>query len=130
MKKKKRILVVDDDLNIRNILLARLGERDGHEVLLAENGEKALGVVKAEQIDLIILDWMMPGISGLETLEALKKDNNSSGIPVYMLTGKKVMNDIERAFSSGADGYFTKPIKATELSKRIMIALKNIEHEG
>lgn len=126
---KNRILVIDDDPSVCNILMARLSKKDGHDVSLAEDGEGGFELAQKEMPDLILLDWMMPGISGIETLQKLKETKKTREIPVYMLTGKNVMEDIERAFDAGADGYFTKPIKVKDLSKRLLIALNNINHE-
>jgi len=125
---KSRILIIEDDPSVRSILQARLSGKDGHDVLLAEDGESGLRQAEKEKVDLIILDWMMPGLNGFETLKALKNDEQTLNIPVFMLTGKKVMDDIERAFEAGADGYFTKPIRINELSKRVLVVLNNIEH--
>ncbi len=127
---KNSILIVDDDPTIRNVLLARLGKRDGLNVLLAENGEQCLKMAMKNQPVLILLDWLMPGISGLEALQTLKGDQKTASIPVYMLTEKSIMGDIEQAFEAGAEGYFTKPFKINELSEQVIVILNDLKNNG
>ncbi len=120
---KSTILVIDDDATLHSLVKARLEQRDGHKVLSEMSGPAGLKVIKKSTPDLILLDWMMPEMSGLEVLKALKDKESTSKIPIYMLTGKGVMADIEEAFSLGADGYFTKPIALGDLSQKIRKAL-------
>ncbi|MBC8191935.1 MAG: response regulator [FCB group bacterium] len=111
------ILVVDDEEHIRFILKYNL-ELDGHLVTLAHNGAEALELAK-QPPDLVLLDVMMPVMDGLEACEALKKDPETSEIPVFMLTAKTQMGDIEEAFRLGANDYLTKPFDADRLAARI-----------
>ncbi len=118
-----RILVVEDEANIRHILKYNL-ELDGHSVILAENGEEALAKM-TESPELILLDIMMPVLSGLETCKILKNDPETKDIPVFMLTAKSQITDIEGAFRVGADDYLTKPFDPDVLSSRIEAKLEN-----
>ncbi len=118
------ILLIDDDIIVHGLVKSRLEKRDGFKVLSAENGPAGLKLATEESPDLILLDWMMPEMDGMEVLRELKKQANTAAIPVYMLTGKGIMEDVETAFKAGAVGYFTKPIRLSELSGRVRKALK------
>lgn len=118
-----KILVVEDEANIRHILKYNL-ELDGHTVLLAENGEVALEQMD-EKPDLVLLDIMMPVLNGLDTCTRLKANPETKDIPVFMLTAKSQLNDIEEAFRVGADDYLTKPFDPDVLSERINTKLEN-----
>jgi DNA-binding response OmpR family regulator len=118
-----KILIVEDEANIRHILKYNL-ELDGHSVLLAENGQQALDQM-SEKPELVLLDVMMPVLNGLETCKILKADPATKDIPVFMLTAKSQINDIEEAFRVGADDYLTKPFDPDALSERINTKLEN-----
>ncbi len=118
-----KILVVEDEANIRHILKYNL-ELDGHSVILAENGEEALAKMD-ESPELILLDIMMPVMNGLEACKILKNDPETKDIPIFMLTAKSQINDIEEAFRVGADDYLTKPFDPDALSSRIEAKLEN-----
>ena len=124
MPNKTFILVIDDDITVHGLVKSRLEKRDGLQVLSAEDGPAGLKLAAKKPPSLILLDWMMPGMDGLEVLAQLKEQGKTAWIPVYMLTGKGLMADIEEAFALGADGYFTKPIRLSELSDRVRKALK------
>ena len=120
---KKSILVIDDDVPVRALIKARMGAaRDGNEgyqVLLAENGARGLELAAEQRPGLILLDWMMPGMGGLEVLSRLKTTPATADIPVVMLTAKKLMGDIERALEQGAEWYLTKPVDLDKLIRRV-----------
>lgn len=118
-----KILVVEDEANIRYILKYNL-ELDGHSVVFAENGEQCLDIVD-DSVELILLDIMMPVMNGIETCKALKSDLQTKHIPVFMLTAKSQLNDIETAFKAGADDYLTKPFEPSELNEKIQKKLDN-----
>jgi len=118
-----KILVVEDEANIRHILKYNL-ELDGHSVVLAENGQQALEQM-SEKPELVLLDLMMPVMDGLETCKKLKADPATKNIPVFMLTAKSQIRDIEEAFRVGADDYLTKPFDPDALSDRINTKLEN-----
>lgn len=118
-----KILVVEDEVNIRQILKYNL-ELDGHTVILAANGQEALDQM-GEEPELILLDIMMPVMNGLEMCKKLKANPDTKDIPVFMLTAKSQINDIEEAFRVGADDYLTKPFNPDGLSERINSKLEN-----
>jgi DNA-binding response OmpR family regulator len=126
--KTQTILVIDDDVTLHAQIIARLEKVDGYVVLTEDNGACGLKTAERTSPDIILLDWMMPGMNGLEVLKALKNKSNTSRIPIYMLTGKGMMSDVEKAFDLGVDGYFTKPIALGKLSQRVRKALRNTEN--
>jgi len=114
---KKRILVVDDVPANIEILLALLG--DTYEVLVAIDGETALEIADEEQLDLILLDIVMPEMDGYSVCEALKKSVKTKEIPVIFITAVTDEVSIERAYEVGGIDYVTKPFKPKELRARI-----------
>lgn len=113
-----RILIADDDVILTEMLRFRL-EAERHEVHTASDGMEALEKVRAEQIDLIVLDSMMPVVAGPEVLARLKSDPETKKIPVVMLTSRKGESDVVAALQAGADEYLTKPFIPKELMFRI-----------
>ncbi|MBN2005146.1 MAG: response regulator [Anaerolineae bacterium] len=109
--KEARILVVDDEANIRNLLQQELSEA-GYQVIQAADGIEGLRIARSERPDLIIMDLMMPGISGFDAISALRSDELTAHIPVLILS---VLEDRERGYRLGADAYLTKPINAIEV---------------
>ncbi len=118
MSKRIPILVVEDEEHIRNILDYSL-RLDGFEVYLAENGTVALELAHKHKFKVILLDWMMPEMNGLEVLSELKYNRKTENILVFMLTAKGAIGDIDQAYNIGADGYFTKPFNTRELGNTI-----------
>lgn len=118
MNKPISILVVEDEEHIRRILEYNL-KLDGFEVYLAENGSRALELVQQVRPDVILLDWMMPEMDGLEVLSKLKQDKYTENIPVFMLTAKGMMVDVGQALCNGADDYITKPFDPMQLGNTI-----------
>ena len=116
----KKILVVDDNANNTDLLSKRLG-KEGHTVLICNNGTDALKQIreKCDEIDLILLDIIMPGINGYEVLKYVKSDERYHQIPVIMLSSMDEVDSIYRCFELGADDYVTKPFDATILNVRI-----------
>jgi DNA-binding response OmpR family regulator len=116
-----KILLVEDDKNLA--LLIKDGVSfENHIIDVAYDGQQGLDILRIAQYDMIILDWDLPKISGLEILQELR----SKGLhtPVLMLTGKSLIVDKERGFQSGADDYLTKPFHLKELSARIGALLR------
>ena len=113
--KKFRVLVVDDDPRILKFLEIRL-KASGYEVLTAKNGSEALEQVKAEEPDLLILDVLMPGIDGFETLKQVRL---LSSLPVIILSAKEANTDKVKGLELGADDYLAKPFSPDELLARI-----------
>ena len=118
MNKRISVLLVEDEEHIRRVLQYNL-QLDGFEVHQADNGARALEIAAELMPDLILLDWMMPGMDGLEVLSKLKQDKKTENIPVFMLTGKGMMADVGRALYEGADDYITKPFEPTQLGKTL-----------
>ncbi len=118
MSKWIPVLVVDDDEIIRKALKRSL-QLYGFRVYLAENGRAGLKLALEKKPAFILLDWMMPGVDGLEVLAELKHNEQTEHIPVFMLTGRGMMGDLNQAFDIGADGYITKPADIEELGRII-----------
>jgi len=123
---KETILIVEDDENIQQLVGYNLAKA-GYHVLHAENGEQALPMVKREKPDLVVLDLMLPGLSGLEVCKAVRKDSQSKATPIIMLTAKSEENDIAAGLDLGADDYITKPFSPKILISRIKAALRRRE---
>lgn len=113
-----RILVVDDEPHIRRVLSAVLGER-GFDVRMATDGLQGLDELGAHEVDLVILDLMMPGASGLEILSKIRSDPRRSDIPVIILTAKGQDTDRDAALAGGANDFLTKPFSPKKLIARI-----------
>lgn len=112
------ILIIEDEEHIRIVLDYNL-KLDGFEVYLAADGPSGLELTYQRRPDVILLDWMMPGMNGLEVLSELKNDKTTENIPVFMLTAKGMPSDINRAFNMGVDDYITKPFDPMLLGKTI-----------
>jgi DNA-binding response OmpR family regulator len=113
-----RILVVDDEPHIRRVLSAVLGGQ-GYEVLLAVDGAEGLKQLGTDPVDLVILDLMMPGASGLEILSVIRSDPARATTPVIILTAKGQDTDRDAALAGGADDFITKPFSPKKLLARI-----------
>ncbi len=114
----KKILVVDDDDSLRKIVMHLLN-KTGYATVGAENGNMALDVLAKEDIGLLILDVMMPGLSGYELCEQIQDNKQYANLPVIMLTGKTELVDKFQGFMSGAIEYMTKPFKNQELLEKV-----------
>ena len=114
---RKKVLVVDDKPNNLSLVTSLL--KSHYEVLLANNGERALIIAQEKVPDLILLDIMMPGLSGFDVCEQLKCDQRTKGIPVIFLTARSDGDDFEKAYDIGAVDYITKPINSKELLVRV-----------
>lgn len=121
----KSILIVDDDVNIVE-LTARFLKRDGYKVLTAYDGIEALRVAREKHPDLIVLDFMLPGIDGLQVCRDLRKE---SDVPIIMLTARLSEQDRLVALNAGADDYVTKPFSPEELSARVGAVLRRLPNE-
>lgn len=114
---ESRILIADDDPLLRSLLVHKLS-KDGHHVLVAEDGAQALATIAEQKPDLIVLDALMPIMDGFEVLRRLKAGHLSSA-PVIMLTALKREQDIVGALRLGAADYLVKPFIPDELSERV-----------
>lgn len=118
-----RILVVDDEPDV--LLLCRVNlEFEGYSVIEAHNGEEAIDIVRREQIHLVLLDVMMPGMDGWDVLSAIKADPSTFFVPVIMLTAKAQDRDQIHGWMNGASDYVTKPFNPIALSETVKRALK------
>jgi DNA-binding response OmpR family regulator len=122
----KTVLVVDDDRPMRALCRASL-EEAGFRVLEAAGGEEALESVRDERPDLILLDIMMPGISGWEVTSALLADRSTDQIPIIFISARRELADRVRAFGLGAQDYVTKPFDPTALAKTVAKTLAEID---
>ncbi len=125
MSKKIYILVVDDEKHIRDILEYNL-KLDGFEVYLAEDGPMCLEIVREKKPDVIILDWMMPEMDGLQVLHELKRDKRTEHIPVIMLTAKGMMLDVGQALYQGAADYILKPFEPEDVTEVIRSKIESM----
>jgi len=112
------VLVVEDEAHIRRVLEYNL-KLDGFEVYLAEDGATGLKLAREKHPDVILLDWLMPEMNGLQVITELKNDGSTEHIPVFMLTAKGMLNDVTQAIEMGADDYITKPFNPMQLGKTI-----------
>jgi len=117
------LLVVDDDADNRDLLSRRL-EREGWTTRQAESGPRALEVVRAGGVDLVLLDLMMPGMGGLDVLKALRRTRSAAELPVIMVTASSDSEDVVEALGHGANDYVTKPIDFPVAVARIDAALR------
>lgn len=124
MKKKARILVIEDADSIRNMIVYALNQAD-FMVDEASDGLKALELAKKHKYDLLLIDWMLPNLSGFEIVENLRANNHQE--IMMMLTAKDSDEDIVRAFEIGVDDYLCKPISPKVLITRIKVHLKRIK---
>ena len=125
---KSRILIADDNQPNRELLEAYLAGIDC-ETEMAVDGQDTLAKVKSFQPDLILLDVMMPKLSGFEVCKQLRADKATRGTVVIMVTALDQISDMERAADLGTDDFITKPVNKSELLLRVRAALKSREHK-
>ncbi|MBF0628104.1 MAG: response regulator [Magnetococcales bacterium] len=123
---RSKVLIVDDESAIRDTVCLILANA-GIESLEASSVHEAQGLLRDITPNLILLDWMLKGVSGLEYLRLLKKDEATRTIPVIMLTAKGEEGDKVSGLEQGAEDYITKPFSAKELLARIRVALRRVE---
>lgn len=132
MDTKVSILVIDDETDVRRVLEYSLTS-DGFEVYSAVDGPEGLKIAGEKTPDLILLDWAMPKMNGLEVLSKLRQDERTKDIIVFMLTANNMVDDLETALTNGAHDYITKPFDGAELGQRIMNmfrAVKKLKEEN
>ena len=120
------IFVVEDEKPIQTLLRYNL-EKEGFKVSSSENGEEALSLIKEKKPDLILLDWMLPDLSGIKICQYLKHDKKVQDIPIIMLTAKGEEEDKVKGLESGAEDYLTKPFSFPELLARIKAMLRRVK---
>ncbi|WP_394763740.1 phosphate regulon transcriptional regulator PhoB [Phenylobacterium sp.] len=119
------VLVVEDEDSLATLLQYNL-EKEGYDVALAGDGEEALLLVDERLPDLIVLDWMLPKVSGIEVCRRLRQRNETRNVPIIMLTARGEETDRVRGLDTGADDYVVKPFSMTELSARIRAVLRRL----
>lgn len=129
MATRQRVLIVDDEQNIRNLLAYSL-EKAGYEVLQATDGLTAMGLIRERKSDLVVLDVMMPGMDGHEVLMRLRAANDTSRMPVIMLTARSADADKVYGLNMGADDYMSKPFSVNELMARVRALLRRASPEA
>tara|TARA_Y100000992_G_C21262213_1_gene491899 strand:- start:18 stop:701 length:684 start_codon:yes stop_codon:yes gene_type:complete len=120
------IFVVEDEKPISDLLKYNL-EKEGFRVSSSENGEEALGIIKEKKPDLILLDWMLPDLSGIKICQFLKQDSAVRDIPIIMLTAKGEEEDKVKGLNTGAEDYITKPFSFPELLARVKSILRRVK---
>ena len=118
-----KILVVEDEPSQREVLAYNL-KAEGFLVISADNGEDALFLVEEEEPDLILLDWMMPNLSGIEVCRRLKSYNKTRAIPIIMVSARSEEVDKVRGLEIGADDYLVKPYSVIDLLARLRTQLR------
>ena len=117
------VLVVEDEPAQREVLAYNL-EAEGYSVAQAKNGEEALLLVSEAAPDLIVLDWMLPNVSGIEVCRRLKSRSETRAIPILMLSARSEEVDLVRGLETGADDYMVKPYSVVELLARVRTQLR------
>jgi len=125
MTQQPRVLLVEDEYAQREVLAYNL-EAEGFDVIQADNGEDALLLVEEDQPDMIILDWMMPKVSGIEVCRRLKMRPETRSIPVIMLSARAEEVDRVRGLETGADDYVVKPYSMVELMARARAQIRRV----
>jgi len=120
-----RLLLVEDDKTLADLLVWHF-EREGFAVRSATDGEEALLLAEEDPPDLVILDWMIEGISGLEVCRRLRRKAATANVPIIMLTARGEEDDRIRGLETGADDYVTKPFSPRELIARVGAVLRRV----
>ena len=124
----RRVLVVDDEEDVRVFLTVTL-ELAGFTVLEAEDGVEALALARGSELDLVLLDVMMPRLDGMQALRRLRSDPRTSHLPVLLTTARIQREDVLQGLDAGADDYLTKPIDADILVARVRAALRRADQQ-
>jgi DNA-binding response OmpR family regulator len=122
-----KILVIEDDRDVIKVVKDSL-VLEGHTVETIESGDKGSEHLKQNQYDLVVLDWMLPKLTGIEILKELRTSGNNT--PVLMLTGQDVVDSRAEGLESGADDYLTKPFHVNELCARVRAILRRCANKG
>lgn len=122
---KPSVLVAEDESALATLLRFNL-EREGYRVLHASDGEEALLIAAEETPDMVLLDWMLPELSGIEVCRRLRGRQETCNVPIIMLTARCEETDRIRGLDTGADDYITKPFSMTELLARLRAVMRRI----
>ncbi len=129
MSSTKKVLIVDDEAPIREMIAVAL-EMAGYECLEAENANQAHALIVDNKPDMVLLDWMMPGTSGVDFARRLRKDEMTADMPIIMLTAKGEEENKIKGLESGADDFITKPFSPRELVARLKAVLRRTTPKG
>ena len=122
---KPRLLLVEDDRALDDLLIWHF-EREGYDVVRTADGDEALTFAEERAPDLVILDWMIEGVSGIEVCRRLRRKPSTAAVPIIMLTARGEESDRIRGLDTGADDYVTKPFSPRELMSRVGAVLRRI----
>ena len=128
MNTRVTILLIEDETDIREVLECSL-KLDGFDVYSAADGPAGLKIACEKCPDVILLDWMMPKMTGLEVLSELRQDERTKDTIVLMLTAKNMVDDVSMALANGADDYITKPFDGEELGQRVMSIFRVVKKQ-
>lgn len=126
--KLAKVLVVEDEEALVTLLTYNL-EVEGYQVVASRSGEEAMSLIRDEQPDLVVLDWMLPGVAGIEICRRIRAGAETKALPVIMLTARGEEGDRLRGLSTGADDYMVKPFSVAELLARIKALLRRTSPE-
>lgn len=127
VERRQRTVLIVDDIEDNRILLERSLQSAGYRSLCADSGANALAMLTTESVDIVLLDWMMPGLSGLDTLRAIRQSYSASRMPVIMCTAVGEDQNIVDAMEAGANDYVVKPVSLPVLRARMISHLMNAE---
>jgi len=120
-----KLILVEDDPALSELLEFRF-EKEGYDVRVTADGDEALVMVREDVPDLMILDWMIEGTSGIEVCRRLRRDKETAHLPIIMLTAREAEDDRIRGLETGADDYLTKPFSPRELLARVAAVMRRI----
>lgn len=120
-----KLLLVEDDTALAELLEFRF-ENEGYDVRVTADGEEAMVLAQEDAPDLVILDWMIEGISGIEVCRRLRRNKETAHVPIIMLTAREGEDDRVRGLETGADDYVTKPFSPRELLARVSAVLRRV----
>ena len=129
MSVAKRVLIVDDEAPIREMIAVAL-EMAGYDCIEAENAQQAHAAILDQKPDMVLLDWMMPGTSGIDFARRLRRDETTASVPIIMLTAKAEEDNKIQGLEAGVDDYITKPFSPRELVARLKTVLRRTTPKG
>ncbi|MBG0818586.1 response regulator transcription factor [Planomonospora sp. ID82291] len=116
------ILIAEDDADIRDLVVFKL-EQSGHTVIPVGDGRSALRMAHEKDPDIVLLDVMMPGMSGIDVCRELRRDARTAELPIILLTARAQESDVENGLTAGADDYIVKPFSPRVLAERVQSVL-------
>jgi two-component system response regulator MtrA len=123
-----KIVVADDDVDVRMLVMLKL-EHAGHDVVGVENGHDAVAACRSTHPDLVVLDLMMPGMSGLDACQEIRSDPALAETSIILLTARAQETDVHAGMACGADAYVTKPFSPRDLALRVDSLLTRAGHD-